>query len=163
VGLTIGATGGIKKDNMSTYTQILYQIVFSTKHRERTMIKKDRPELFQYITGLLKKKSCHLYRINGVEDHLHIITHLHPSVALADLVKDIKLSTTTLIKDKQIFSDFGGWQDGYGAFTYSIDAKDNLIEYVKNQEEHHRIKTFVEEYKELLKEHKIEFDEKYLL
>ena len=82
---------------MSTYTQILYQIVFSTKYRERTMIKKDRPELFQYISGLLKKKNCHLYRINGVEDHLHIITHLHPSVALADLVKDIKLSTTTLV------------------------------------------------------------------
>ena len=126
------------------------------------MIKKDRPELFQYISGLLKKKNCHLYRINGVEDHLHIITHLHPSVALADLVKDIKLSTTTLVKDKNIFPDFGGWQDGYGAFTYSIDAKDNLIEYVKNQEEHHRTKTFREELIQLLREHGVEFDDKYL-
>ena len=148
---------------MSTYTQILYQIVFSTKHRERTMIKKDRPELFQYISGVLNKKDCHLYRINGVEDHLHIITDLHPSVALASLVKDIKLSATTLIKENGIFPDFGGWQDGYGAFTYHIEAKHNLIEYVKNQEEHHRIKTYEEEYRELLKEHKIEFDEKYFL
>jgi putative transposase len=148
---------------MSTYTQILYQIVFSTKHRERTMIKKDRPELFQYITGLLKIKNCHLYRINGVEDHVHIATHLHPSVALASLVKDIKLSTTKLIKEQNIFPDFGGWQDGYGAFTYHTDATNNLIEYVKNQEEHHRIKTFEEEYRELLKEHKIEFDENYFL
>jgi len=148
---------------MSTYTQILYQIVFSTKHRERTMIKKDRPELFQYIAGLLKKKNCHLYRINGVEDHLHIATHLHPSVALASLVKDIKLSTTKLIKEQNIFPDFGGWQDGYGAFTYHTDATNNLIEYVKNQEEHHRIKTFEEEYRELLKEHKIKFDESYFL
>ena len=127
------------------------------------MIKKDRPELFQYISGVLNKKDCHLYRINGVEDHLHIITDLHPSVALASLVKDIKLSATTLIKENGIFPDFGGWQDGYGAFTYHIEAKHNLIEYVKNQEEHHRIKTYEEEYRELLKEHKIEFDEKYFL
>lgn len=127
------------------------------------MIKKDRPELFRYITSLLKKKNCHVYRINGVDDHLHIITHLHPSVALADLVKDIKLSTTSLIKQKNIFPNFGGWQDGYGAFTYHIDAKNGLIEYVKKQEEHHRIKTFEEEYRQLLNEHKIEFDEKFLL
>lgn len=148
---------------MSTYTQILYQIVFSTKHRERTMIKANRPELFQYIAGLLKKKNCHLYRINGVEDHLHIITQLHPSVALASLVKDIKLSTTKLIKEKNLFPNFGGWQDGYGAFTYHTDATNNLIEYVKNQEAHHATTTFLEEYTDLLKEHKIEFDDKYFL
>ena len=148
---------------MSTYTQILYQIVFGTKHRERTLIKRDRTELFKYIAGLLKEKDCHLYRINGVEDHLHILTHLHPSVALADLVKDIKLASTFHIKKKLLFPNFGGWQDGYGAFTYSIQAKNNLIEYIKNQEEHHRIKSFEEEYIQLLEEHHIEFDEKYLL
>ena len=133
------------------------------QHRERTLIKRDRAELFKYIAGLLEKKNCHLYRINGVEDHLHILTHLHPSVALAELVKDIKLASTSHIKKKLLFPDFGGWQDGYGAFTYSIEAKDNLIEYIKSQEEHHRIKTFEEEYIELLKEHHIEFEEKYLL
>jgi REP-associated tyrosine transposase len=148
---------------VSTYTQIFYQIVFGTRHRERTLIKRDRAELFKYIAGLLEKKNCHLYRINGVEDHLHILTHLHPSVALAELVKDIKLASTSHIKKKLLFPDFGGWQDGYGAFTYSIEAKDNLIEYIKSQEEHHRIKTFEEEYIELLKEHHIEFEEKYLL
>jgi putative transposase len=148
---------------MSTYTQILYQIVFGTKHRERTLVKKDRNELFKYITGILNKKNCHLYRINGIEDHLHILTHLHPSVSLAGLIKDIKLASTTFIKEKQLFPNFGGWQDGYGAFTYSIKEKNVLIEYVKNQEEHHRSQTFVEEYTALLKEHEIEFDERYLL
>jgi putative transposase len=148
---------------MSTYTQILYQIVFSTKYRERTMIKKDRPELFRYISGVLKKKNCHLYRVNGVEDHLHIVSHIHPSVALADLVKDIKLSATSMIKEKNIFPNFVGWQDGYGAFTYQIQAKNKLIEYVKNQEEHHLVKTFEEEYRSLLKEHKIEFEERFFL
>jgi len=148
---------------MSTYTQILYQIVFGTKKHEQTLITPNRHELFKYIWGILKKKNCHLYRINGVEDHLHIITHLHPSVSLASLIKDIKLASSDFIKKNDIFQKFGGWQDGYGAFTYSIKEKDRLIEYVKNQEEHHKTETFREEYTKLLKEHGIEFDEKYLL
>jgi putative transposase len=109
------------------------------------------------------KRKNHLYQINGVEDHLHILTHLHPSVALADLIKDIKLSSSKFIKEKNIFPDFKGWQNGYGAFTYSIERKDALIHYIKNQEEHHKIKTFREEYIELLQEHGIAFEEKYLL
>ena len=94
---------------------------------------------------------------------MHIITHIHPSVALASLVKDIKLASSEWIKRKKTFPKFNGWQDGYGAFTYSIKEKERLIEYVKNQKEHHATKTFREEYIELLKEHGIEFDEKYLL
>ncbi len=148
---------------MSTYTQILYQIVFGTKYHEKTLVASGRDDLFRYISGILKNKKCHLYRINGVEDHLHIITHLHPSVALADLIKDIKLASTDYIKKNHIFPRFRGWQDGYGAFTYSIEAKDRLIEYVKNQQEHHRVKTYREEVVELLKEHGIEYDEQYLL
>ena len=104
-----------------------------------------------------------MYRINGVSDHLHIITHLHPTISLAALVKDIKLATTEYIENEFLFPSFNGWQDGYGAFTYSIGAKNRLIEYVKNQEEHHRVKTFREEYINLLKEHGVVFDEKYLL
>ncbi len=148
---------------MSTYTQIIYQIVFSTKHRERVMKKKNRDDLFKYIWGIIKNKNCHLYRINGVEDHLHIVTHLHPSISLASLVKDIKVASSMYIKEQNLFEGFIGWQDGYGAFTYTVKEKDRLIEYVKNQEEHHKIKTFKDEYLELLKEHEIEFDEKYML
>ena len=147
---------------MGTFTQSPYQIVFSTKYRKKTLFKDERLELFKSIWGILKNNKCHLYRINGVEDHIHIIISLHPSVALANLVKDIKLGSTSFIKEKKIFHNFGGWQDGYSAFTYSIDAKDNLIEYVKNQEEHHKETTFKEELIELLNEHGIEFDEKYL-
>jgi putative transposase len=147
---------------MSTFTQILYQIIFSTKSRKPTLIKEHRPELFKGMTGILNNKKCHLYRINGVEDHLHIVTHLHPSVALADLIKDLKLGSRSLIKEKGIFPEFDGWQTGYSAFTYSIEAKDNLIEYVKNQEEHHRRETYLEELKRLLQEHQVDFDERYL-
>ena len=148
---------------MSTYTQILYQIIFSTKQREETLIDKNRKELFKYIWGILKNKKCHLYQIGGVADHLHILTHLHPNVALSNLVKDIKLASTEHIKTHHLFPEFNGWQEGYGAFTYSIKEKENLINYVQNQEAHHKIKTFKEEYIELLNEHGIEFEEKYLL
>jgi REP element-mobilizing transposase RayT len=148
---------------MSTYTQILYQIVFSTKYREPILIKPNREALFKYIWGVIKNKNCHLYRINGVEDHIHILTHLHPAVSLASLVKDIKVSSSLYIKEHQLFNGFTNWQSGYGAFTYSIKEKNRVINYIKNQEEHHRKKTFREEYIDLLKEHGVEFDEKYLL
>ena len=83
-------------------------------------------------------------------------------VALASLVKDIKLGSSALIKEKRLFQSFGGWQEGYSAFTYSISAKGNLMEYVNNQEVHHETKLFREELIELLEEHGVEFDEKYL-
>ena len=148
---------------MSTFTQILYQIVFSTKNRERTLSESQQEKLFSFIWGILKNKKCHLYRIGGIEDHIHIITHIHPTVAVAELVKDIKLATSSFIKNEHLFSKFSGWQEGYDAFTYSISAKDNLIEYVKKQKEHHKKRSFKEEYVNLLKEHRIEYDEKYLV
>ncbi|MDA3906184.1 MAG: transposase, partial [Bacteroidales bacterium] len=80
---------------MSTYTQILYQIVFTTKNNEMTMIESGQEKLFKYIVGIVKNKKCHLYRIGGVADHIHIITHIHPTVAVANLVKDIKLGASS--------------------------------------------------------------------
>jgi len=148
---------------MSTYTQILYQIVFSTKNREQTLSKNNRDELYKYIWGVLKNKNCHLYRIGGITDHIHIVTSLHPTIALASLIKDIKLASSDHIKTHQLFPKFNGWQVGYGAFTYSFKDKDKLIEYVKNQEEHHATKSYIEELIELLKEHGIEYDERYLI
>jgi len=154
---------GVKYKKMSTYTQILYQIVFSTRKRETTLSAYSREEIFKYMSGVLENKKCHLYRIGGVSDHLHILTHIHPTVSLASLVKDIKLASTEHIKNKNLFPDFSGWQEGYAAFTYAFKDKNRLIEYIKNQEAHHCIKTFKEELIDLLIEHGIEFDEKYLL
>jgi putative transposase len=148
---------------MSTYTQILYQIVFATKYRKKILIKNEREELFKYIRGVLNNKKCHTYWINGVEDHIHILTHIHPSVSLSSLVKDIKVSSSIFIKEQKLFADFIGWQNGYGAFTYNIKDKNRLTEYLKNQEIHHRNKSFLEEYVELLEEHGIAYDEKYLI
>jgi REP element-mobilizing transposase RayT len=119
--------------------------------------------LFAYIFQLLKNKKCFLYRINGVEDHVHILTHVHPSISISTLVKDIKVSTSVFIKRDLVFKNFNGWQEGYGAFTETIKTKDRLIEYVKNQEKHHEKMSFFDEYKGLLEDHGIAFEEKFLL
>ncbi len=147
---------------MSTYTQILYQIVFVTKHRRPCLLKEGREDLFRYISGVLKSKNCHLYRINGVEDHIHILTHIHPTVALSTLVQSIKVSSSIFIKESQIFPGFDEWQPGYCAITYSNSALNNLIEYVKNQEAHHKKLTSKDELKKALEEHNISYDERYL-
>ena len=147
---------------MSTYTQILYQIVFSTKYREKTLNIENREKLYQFIGGILKNKNCHLYRIGGIEDHIHIVTHIHPSISLASLVKDIKLASSAFIKSERLFPNYSGWQNGYGAFTYAISEKNRLINYVSNQVEHHKKVDFKAEYINLLKEHHIDFEDHYL-
>ena len=147
---------------MSTYTQILYQIVFTTKNREKTLNQANRVDLYKFIWGLLKNKKCHLYAVGGVEEHIHLLISLHPSIALSDLVKDIKISASKNIKENKMFPNFTYWQEGYSAFTYSIEAKETLILYIKNQETHHKKISFKEEYLKLLNEFNINYDEKYL-
>jgi REP element-mobilizing transposase RayT len=148
---------------MGTYRQIFYQIVFSTKYRKPTISGSYERELYQYISGIIKNKNCKLYRINGMEDHIHIMSDLHPAICLSDYVKDIKVASNLWMKESGKFPDFEGWQNGYGAFTYSIKQKDIIINYIKNQKEHHKMESFFEEFKRLLIENGIEFDEKYLL
>ncbi len=149
--------------SMATYTQILYQIVFSTKNAENTMYLPNSERLYRYLWGILKNKKCTLYRLNGTENHLHIATHVHPTIAISDLVKDIKVSSTVWIKEEGIFPRFTSWQEGYGAFTYHISQKESLVNYIRNQREHHHNKSFREEYIELLEDHGIDFEKKYLL
>ncbi len=148
---------------MSTFRQIYYQIVFGTKYREPTLSDSYCNDLYGYISGLLQNKKCTPYQINGIEDHIHIFCDLHPTIALSDFVKDIKVASSLWIKGTGNFPDFIGWQDGYGAFTYSIREKDMIIGYVTKQKEHHRKETFPVEFKRLLRENGVEFDERYLL
>jgi REP element-mobilizing transposase RayT len=148
---------------MSTHTQICYHIVFSTKDHQPTLWADRREDLLRYIWGIIKNRHGHLYRINGVEDHLHILSSLHPTVCLADFVKDVKTGSALWIKENSVFKSFSHWQEGYGAFTCSRRDIDDLIEYIKRQQEHHRRTSFVEEYRKLLQEAGIEFDERYML
>ena len=146
-----------------SYRQIFYQIVFGTKNRKPTINNEFETELYKYIYGIIKNKKCKLYRINGIEDHIHIMSDLHPTICLSDYVKDIKVASSIWMKESGKFPAFEGWQNKYGAFTYSIREKDMIINYIKNQKEYHKKESFYDEYKRLLVENEIEFDEKYLL
>lgn len=146
-----------------SYRQIFYHIIFGTKHRKKTIAEENCEQLYKYIWGIIKNKKCKLYRINGMEDHIHIFSDLHPSTSLADYVKDIKVASSGWMKSSGLFKNFEGWQDSYGAFTYSLKEKDIIINYIKDQKEHHKQETFYDEYRRLLAENGIEFDEAYLL
>src|SRR5688572_7138535 len=111
---------------MGTYRQIYYQIVFSTKNRNPTINEENEKSLYQYISGIIKERKCMLYRINSMPDHMHIFSDLHPSISLADYVKHIKVASRVWLKESGKFPRFDAWQEGYGAFTYSIREKDMI-------------------------------------
>ena len=149
---------------MSTYTQILYQIVFGSYDYTPFLNTENENILFSYIAGILKNKSCHSYIVGGASNHIHIITHIHPTQAPALLVKDIKLASHKMIlANSKLFSHFPSWQVGYSGFTYHISSKDRLIRYVESQRVHHKMVSFKDELKELLNEHFVDYDEDYLI
>ena len=135
---------------MATYTDITYHLVFGTKNRLRALDKARRDDLYRFIWGVIQERDCHLYRIGGVEDHVHILTSLHPSLALADLVKEIKTASSAWIKGQGVFPAFDHWQEGYGAFTVAAEARPALIDYIKGQEQHHAGESYVDELKRLV-------------
>lgn len=147
---------------MSSYRQILYHILFATDQRKPTLDERYCSDLYQYICGIAKHRNTRIYQINGVADHIHILCDLHPSISLGNFVKEIKVATNAWMKTSGKFSIFEGWQDGYGAFTYSYKEKSILIRYIKNQKTHHDIESLEEEYRRLLKENGVAYDERYL-
>jgi REP element-mobilizing transposase RayT len=148
---------------MGAYKQILYQVVFRTKSNKPTLHANGRAQLYEYISALLKHRNCFCYQIGGVEDHLHLVFSLHPSVALSDVIKELKVASNKMIKEKRLFSNFESWADGYSAFTYAFGAKNNLVSYVASQEQHHAKVSFAEELRTLCEEHEVEIDERYFM
>jgi REP element-mobilizing transposase RayT len=153
---------GSRGESMHTYTQFLYQIIFHTKRNEKTLLKQNRKDLFSYIAATINKQNSFVYEIGGTENHIHIITRIHPAVAVSDVVKNVKLSATKMIKTRNLFPGFCGWQEGFSAFSYTQDALENLIEYARNQEIHHLKESSRDEYKRLLMNNKIDFNDEYL-
>ena len=146
---------------MSSYRQILYHLLFRTKNSQKTIVPDHSKELYAYIMGIIRNKNCFLYRINGMEDHLHILSDLHPSIALADYMRDIKTSSSVWLKQSGKFPDFNGWGEGYAALTYGWKDKEMIANYIKNQPEHHKKESFENELRRLLAEYGIEVDERY--
>ena len=148
--------------SVSTFSQIYIQIIFACKSRE-SLIKKDwEEELFKYITGIVQNKGQKMLAINGVSDHVHFLIGMNPSCCLSDLIREIKKSSNTFIKEKRFSKYKFEWQQGYGAFSYSHSSLGNVISYIQNQKEHHKQKSFKEEYISFLKKFEVNFKDEYL-
>jgi REP element-mobilizing transposase RayT len=146
----------------STYSQIYIQVVFAVKGRQSLIQQSWEEELYKYITGIIQNKGQKMLAINGMPDHIHIFIGLKPSCCLSDLVREIKKASNIFINEKKFCPFKFEWQEGYGAFSYSHSALDNVIGYIANQKEHHRKKSFKEEYVDFLKKFDVDYKEEYL-
>ncbi|MEZ4911932.1 MAG: IS200/IS605 family transposase [Saprospiraceae bacterium] len=146
----------------STFSQIYIQTVFAVEHRDCLISPEWEDELYKYITGIVQNKGQKMLAINGMPDHIHIFIGMNPSCCLSDLVRELKKSSNDFIKEKNFTKFKFNWQKGYGAFSYSHSAIDNVVKYVMNQKEHHKKQTFKDEYLDFLNKFQIKYKNKYL-
>ncbi len=146
----------------NTYTQIYIHIVFAVQGRQNLIRKENKEELHKYITGIVRNKKQKLIAINSMPDHVHVFVGMKPSIALSDLVRDIKNNSSVFIKGKKWVRGRFTWQEGFGAFSYGHSQIDAVVKYIHNQEKHHGRRTFKEEYLEMLDKFKVAYDEKYV-
>lgn len=145
-----------------TYSQIYIQIVFAVKGRQNLIGKEWQEELNKYISGIITNKGHKTMIVNGVSDHIHVFVGLKPSMAISDLVRDIKNNSSNFINDRKLVKGKFSWQEGYGAFSYAQSQVKTVYNYILNQEAHHKKKTFKDEYHDFIEEFEIDYNEKYL-
>jgi len=146
----------------STYTQLYVHSIFSPKYRERLLSKEWREEVFKYSNEIICDLKCKLVSMNGVEDHVHLLIGLHPTVSVSDAIGKVKSNTSRFINQKYYSDNSFEWQSGYSAFSISNSHLSRVALYIEQQEEHHKKKSFRSEYFELIKEHDVLFDDRYL-
>ncbi len=146
----------------NTYTQLYIQIVFAVKHRHALISLSWKERLHKYITGIVQNQGNKMIAINTMPNHGHIFIGMKPDIALSDLVRDVKRDSTNFVNHEVLPNGKFGWQEGFGAFSYSHSQIDAVVKYIMNQEEHHRRKTFREEYETLLKKCNVAYDNRYL-
>lgn len=146
----------------NTYTQIYIHIVFAVKNRQALISRLWKERLHKYITGIIRNQGHKLIAINTMPDHAHIFIGMKPDATLSDLVRDIKRDSTNFVNQRITPRGKFGWQEGFGAFSYSHSQIDTVVKYIMNQEEHHRKRTFREEYEAMLKEFAVEYDARYV-
>ncbi len=140
-----------------TFSQLYIQVVFAVKGRENLISNKWKDDLHKYMAGIIKNKGQKSIIVNGMPDHIHAFIGLKPS-----MVRDIKNNSSNYVNDKKRVKGKFSWQEGYGAFSYSHSHIGRVYDYILRQEEHHRKRSFQDEYFELLKKFEIDFNEKYL-
>lgn len=136
--------------------------IFAVQGRENIILRKYNNELFKYISGILNNNKQYSLAVNGHRNHVHVFFEMHPTTSLSDIMRIVKTNSSKWInKNKFVMGKFG-WQDGFGAFTYSRSQRDNVIQYIMKQESHHKTRTFREEYLDFLEKFQVEYDDRYI-
>ena len=143
-------------------SHVIVHLVFSTKDRFPCIDAKVRPALHAYLAEVTRNAGCACFRVGGVADHVHLAVGLSRTIAIADLVNEVKTSSSMWMKTKPAEVRGFAWQRGYGAFSVGPDDLDSVVAYIDRQEEHHRMRTFQEEYLAFLAKYAVEFDERYV-
>lgn len=146
----------------NTFTQLYVHIVFAVKGRQNLISANHREELHKYITGIVQNKNQKMLAIFCMPDHVHMFIGMKPDMSISDLVRDIKANASRYINDQKWVVGKFSWQEGFGAFSYAKSQQNDVVKYILNQEDHHKIKSFKEEYLEILKKFEVEYDEQYL-
>lgn len=146
----------------NTYTQLYFHVIFAVKGRKSLIQPSWKEELYKYISGIISNNNHKLMIINGMPDHIHILLGTQANVNLSDLIRDIKANSSRWINEKNLVKGKFEWQAGFGAFTLGQSQLPTIINYIRNQEEHHSKKSFKEEYLQFLKAYEIDYKEAYL-
>lgn len=145
-----------------TYTQLYIHFVFAVQYRRGLIHPEWEDKLYKYITGIIQNKSHKMIAINGMPDHLHMFIGFQPVDHMSELIKVVKGESAKWIKENRFVDGNFRWQQGYGAFSYSRSHIDRVYHYIRRQKEHHRKKSFRDEYIELLKEYGVDYDDRYI-
>ena len=146
----------------NTYTQVHLQFVFAPKYRASLIHSHWENDLYKYITGIVQNNKHKMIAINGMPDHVHMLIGFRATQSMADLMQDVKASSSKWINDSKYCKGRFEWQSGYGAFSYAKSQLADIIRYIENQKQHHEKKTFLEEYKMFLEKFEVEYDEQYI-
>jgi len=152
----------INKNMSQSLSKVYVHITFSTKNHIKSIDKEIRPRLFEYLGGICNQLDCIPLQVGGIGDHVHILCLLSKKITQMKLIEEIKKSSSKWIKTIEPKYRNFYWQDGYGIFSVNPSEVNVVIDYIKNQEEHHKIRNFKEEFLAFLKKYKIEFNEDYL-
>ena len=146
----------------NTYSQITIHSVFAVKYRENFITKDWRDNLHQYISGIITKKGAKSLAVGGWKDHVHILFGMPVTTCISDFMSMVKANSSKWINEQKFLENKFQWQDGYAAFSYARSQRNIVINYIINQEEHHRTKSFREEYLKMLSDFDVAYDDKYL-
>ena len=146
----------------NTYTQIHIHVVFAVQNRISLIQKEWQDRLYQYIIAIIQNHGHKVLSIGGTSNHIHILFGFRPVQSISDLMQNVKRNSSEWINKENLVTGRFSWQEGYGAFSYSKSQIPQVIRYIENQEQHHGKQTFLEEYKKILNDFGLEYDEKYI-